>query len=90
MSIDPLLAPLGPSLHPRPSYQRPNEPRMTFPKRITFAAARRVRGYATALLCNARPVASELALIRSRVKRIRHKRPTRPSGSPQSNPDRST
>jgi hypothetical protein len=59
------------------------------PKADHIRAARPVRCYATALLCNARPVASELALIRSRVKRIRHKRPTPPSGSSRFNPHRS-
>ena len=70
------------SLYSRPSYQRSNEPR----KRSQSGSHSRphapvglnspVRGYATALLCNARPVASGLALIRSKVKRIRHKPPT--------------
>ena len=62
------------SLHSRPSYQRSNEPR----KRSQSGSHSQphapaglnspVRGYATALLCNARPVASGLALIRCKGK----------------------
>ena len=64
--------PLGaPSLRPDHLANEQTEPRKRSAKRIPIAAARPlpglkspVRGYAIALLCNARPVASGLALIR--------------------------
>ena len=65
----------APSLRPDHLANEQTKPRKRSAKRIPIAAARPlpglkspVRGYATALLCNARPVASGLALIRCKGK----------------------
>ena len=73
--IDGSCVPGPPSLRPDHLTNEQTKPRKRSAKRIPFAAARPlpglkspVRGYATALLCNARPVASGLALIRCKGK----------------------